>query len=339
VSRRQLHLDLSAEKVSGKPLGGGTLMLRERRLSEMLSIADWRRFAPESAALLAVIWAARAYVLGDAAAPETAPHPFWMAVMLMSAQYGVMGGLFATVLATGSFFITGLPAQSASQDFYAYAAVLAAQPCAWFGIALLLGGLRTLHIHHQTELEEQLEEARLMAEHLGEGLERALEEVARLEKRIAIDTGTLASFDEAVRRLTLRDRSTLVTSITELIRHAVRATSFSIYLEGARGLEPAGGIENGAPLAAAAIGALPPSMLDEMRGSAASHGRPAAGSAHARYLPFWSPIRVVDSAELLGVVVCTRLQRSQDPAVAARRLDGLCHMLALLLSARPEPVS
>ena len=84
--------------------------------------------------------------------------------------------------------------QSATQDFYAYAGIVAAQPCAWFGTALILGGLRTLHIHHQTELQERLDQTGLAAEDLADGLERAVSEIERLEQRIAGDSRTLASF-------------------------------------------------------------------------------------------------------------------------------------------------
>jgi hypothetical protein len=268
----------------------------------------------------------RTFLLGNAPAVSGMPHPFWIAVLLMSTQYGVMGGLLAAALAAAGFFMTGLPPQSASQDFYAYAAVVAAQPCAWFGIALVLGGLRTLHIHHQATLEEQLEEARQTAEHLTDGLERALNEIAQLETRIAVDTNTLAGFDEGIAKLSLRDRLSLAASAPNLIQHAVGALSFTLYLEGANGLQPACGMENGVPLTPAALASLPSSVRDEMR-----RGRPEQPAR-------WAPIRAPDQADQLGLIVCTRLLPSQDPTIAARRLNGVCHLLALLLSACPERV-
>src|SRR6185437_594076 len=100
------------------------------------------------------------------------------------------GGLFAALSASLLFFATELPAQSAAQDFYDYAAFAAAQPCVWLTAALVLGGLRTLHIHHQARLEERLEDIKATAEELAEQLAGAAGEMALLEQRIAGDTAT-----------------------------------------------------------------------------------------------------------------------------------------------------
>jgi hypothetical protein len=313
----------------------------ERPLTEMLSIAAWRSFVPETIALLVVITLARAAVLSGPAMPSSMPHPYWIPVLLMSTQYGVMGGLFATLAAIASYFLTGLPVQFATQDFYAYAGVVAGQPCAWFGTALILGGLRTLHIHHQAELQGRFDQTQRAADDLADGLEGAVGEIERLERRIALDTTTLTSLTHSLAKLELSDRASLLASIIDVVHHSVGATNFAIYLKGERGLEPVLGVQNGSSLPPTAISRLAPSLLDEIAsGTGAAGGTvPALGGDCAARIPQWSPIRPPGSAELVGVVVCDRLQPSQDPAVAARRLDDVCRLLGVLLSARPEAVS
>jgi hypothetical protein len=101
-------------------------------LIDIMSLSDWPRFVPEALGLLVVISLVRMAVPGGPAGLDSIPHPFWILVLLMSAQYGIMGALFATLSATGMFFANELPAQSAAQDFYAYAGIIAVQPCAWF---------------------------------------------------------------------------------------------------------------------------------------------------------------------------------------------------------------
>jgi hypothetical protein len=331
-----------AATVSGSP-GGRIKRVQkshERPLAEMLSISAWRSFVPETIALLVVISLVRAAVPGGPAAFGSMPHPYWIPVLLMSSQYGVMGGLFATLAAIGAYFFSGLPVQSATQDFYAYAGVVAGQPCAWFGTALILGGLRTLHIHHQAELQGRFDQTQRAADDLADGLESAVGEIERLERRIALDTTTLTSVTHSLAKLELRDRESLLASIIDVVCHSVGATNFAIYLKGEHGLEPALGVQSNSRIPSTAISPLAQSLLDEIQCAAAAGGTaPARGDDCAAHMPQWAPIRLPGSAELVGVVVCDCLQTSQDPAIAARRLDDVCHLLGVLLSAPPEPSS
>jgi hypothetical protein len=334
------------EALSGKlsELGSGgspiqrTRQARERSLTEMMSLSDWRRFVPESLGLLAVILLVRTQLPGGPTSLGSMPHAFWIPVLLMSGQYGIMGGLFATLTATTAFFIGGLPPQSATQDFYAYAGIAAAQPCAWFGTALVLGGLRTLHIHHQTDLQERLEQTKQAAEDLADGLECAVLQIERLEHRIATDSSTLASFVHSLAKLELTDRRSLVASIADVIRYGVGATSFAIYLKGARGFEPCLGVEDGARVTPTAITPLTPALLHAIGGEVAG-AAPAVNLDCLARTPRWAPICLAGAAEPVGVVVCNRLQPSQDPAIAMRRLNEVCRVLAVLLSACPGAIS
>ena len=220
----------------------------ERPLAEMMSISAWRSFVPETIALLVVISLVRAAVLSGPTAPSGMPHPYWIPVLLMSSQYGVMGGLFATLAAIASYFISGLPVQSATQDFYAYAGVVAAQPCAWFGTALILGGLRTLHIHHQAELQGGSIRPSGRRTDLADGLERAVGEIERLEHRIASDTSTLRASLHSLAKLELSDRAIAARQHHRRDPPRCGRDDFAIYLKGERGLEPGLGLEDGARL-------------------------------------------------------------------------------------------
>jgi HAMP domain-containing protein len=311
-------------------------LARERSLTEMMSISDWYWFVPETIGLLLLIALFRA-VLPAGASGVGMPHPFWIPVLLMSGQYGIMGGLFATLAASAALFVSGLPPQSAAQDFYAYAGVVAAQPCGWFATALIMGGLRSLHIHHQTDLLERLDQTEMAATDPADGLERAVGEIERLEQRIATDSSTLAAFLNSLAKLEWGDRRSLLASIADVIRYGVGATSFVIHLKGRDGLEPCLGIEDGNRLAATAIASLPSLLLRQI-GDEVMRAPLVDGDGCLDSKPIWASIRLEDSAELLGVVVCNRLLTSQHPAIAVRRLNEVCRVLAVLLSACPEVI-
>lgn len=296
----------------------------EKSLAEMLSISDWRRFAPEAIGLVGLIWLVRATVL-DPSSGHGMPHPFWIAVLLMASQYGVMGGLFATSLASVVFLAAELPAQSAGQDFYAYAATGAAQPCAWFAIALIIGGLRTLHRHHETELKEELRESCTTAQDLAQGLALAAAEIERVERRIAVDANTLASFSHALARLTLANRESLVVSVGDMLEQVVGVTSFTILLDDDAGLRAVLKVEDGARVPNPA---MPPDAIDGPRKSVA-----AVGSVR---MPHWWPISPLTGGVPLGFVLCSRLGPSRDPDIASHRIADICQLLALLLPVCPE---
>jgi hypothetical protein len=284
------------------PTGAG----RQPTLLELMSLTDWSRFVPETLGLLAAIAVARG-MLGEAAVgPGSMPHPFWIPVLLMSAQYGIMGGLFAVLAAAGAYFATELPVQSASQDFYDYAAIAAAQPCAWFAAALVLGGLRTLHMHHYAALEEQLCETKAAADDLAESLGAAICEIGLLERRIGTDTATTAALLDALVGIDLSSCEALLATAPAFVRLGTGYASVS---------------------------------FEPVDPNPAVHGSPRTPPSVSSQLPAGSvrvPLSAGTSSQPLSWLVCAGLSESRDAALAARRLLEVCRVLDKLVCACPD---
>ncbi len=306
---------------------------REASLVELLSLAGWRHFVPETVGLLAVVLVTRAVLPPTFHTPVGIPGPFWIPVLLIAAQYGIMGGLFATLGATVAFAADGILPQSASQDFYAYAAIIAAQPCAWFATALVLGGLRTLHIHHYNALRSQLDRSERAADDLAVGVEDAAAEIRRLELRIASESDTLTNLLRSLSRLDVSSGRAVGDSVCDFIGYGVGATSFALFLRVADKLVPCLGVEDGARVAVTAVAPIMPSLLRDIEGSV---DRPAELRAHDTDNPLWAPIRLAYNDALVGVLICYRLQPVRDLAFASRRLGEVCRVLAVLLAATPD---
>ena len=219
----------------------------------MMALSDWKQFVPETLALIAVIVLLRALVHENPAGLGDMPNPLWIPVVLMSAQYGIMGGLFATLGATAAFFARAWPVQSGMQDFYEFAAVIAAQPCAWFATALVVGGLRTLHLHHELRLAEHAAQSRLAAEELAEGLQEAVAEIDRLELRIAADVSTCESLVESLATLDVTNPLAMIISSANFVRNSVGANYIAVYVRGEHGFEPGVALDGGIPIAPPAI--------------------------------------------------------------------------------------
>jgi hypothetical protein len=330
MSRPKRLADAGARGVFGADPIRRAGAVRQPSLLALMSLTDWPRFVPETLGLLTVIEFVRGLLDASAPGASSMPHAFWIPVLLMAAQYGIMGGLFAACAASLLFVATDLPAQSAAQDFYDYAAFAAVQPCAWFATALVLGSLRTLHLHQRAQLEDRLEETKAAAEEFAERLTEAAREIALLEQRIAADTATTPVLLDAFAKADLSSRQALLASFADVFRHGAGADSFAIYLRDGDAFIPRFGFEDGGPIPHAALASLP---LLPTEGGPGDAARPTAGG-----LPIRIPLLAPDAADLIGFVVCTRTVPTQSPTVSARRLNEVCRVLAKLLVVCPKAV-
>lgn len=313
------------------------LVHRDPTLVEMLSLSDWWKFVAETIGLLLLLVVVDLQMLKGNAPTSTMPHPYWIPVLLMSGQYGILGGLFATVAATAAYFMIDVPSQSAAMDFYAYAGTIVGQPAAWLASALILGGLRSLHIRHSCDLKEQLVDLEIVADELSDGLENALREVRNLERRIAVDASTVAAVSRSMARLNSTTSQAAAASFRHLVQHSVGATSFTIYLKEQSGFKAAYALDGGRTLPIAAVPPLETSLVEALsKTEAILDGVQLSPETGERVPVIAALVRRPDNGEALGAVVCQSASLSQNATVAGRRLDDLARALAAVLSACAE---
>jgi hypothetical protein len=309
---------------------------REPPLLEILSLAVWGKRVLETLAFLAVITVLQRSLFGVAEFPGL-PHPYWLPVLLASCQYGMSGGMIATV-ATSVAYWFGLSPPSAAQDVYAYAGMVAVQPAAWLATALLLGGLRNLHIHQSIELADQLAACCRRADDLSGGLEQATAEINALERRIAVDTSSVAALSRSFSLIDMRDRRAAAVSFGELFRIATGTATFIIYLKGPDCYVPVWAIEEEITCSTKSMEPLPSTTIDAMMTGKAGCGatgevgesEPDTGCCVVRVPP--SDV----GSEPRAVIVCN-LDPSQDARQFRRRSDELSRGFATILYACPDP--
>src|SRR3954469_19623705 len=110
------------EKNAGQEVSDFCATPAEPRLLEILSLSNWRTLLLETAALLALLAALRHWFFEPTQIPGM-PHPYWLPVLLASSQYGVTGGMIATVAACAVYWLELSP-PAAAQDFYTYAGLV-----------------------------------------------------------------------------------------------------------------------------------------------------------------------------------------------------------------------
>lgn len=326
-----------------KGAGYGAGDRREERtqpgLLAILSLSSWRALILETVALLVLMAALRHWVFDVIQIPGM-PHPYWLLVLLASSHYGVTGGMIATAAAS-LVYLFELSPQSAAQDFYAYARMAAVQPTAWLATALVLGGLRSLHIYQTAELAEKLAACRRCATDLADGLERATAEIAALERRIATDTCSVAALSRSFANIDLSNRRAAAASFGELFRIGAGATAFTIYIKDSNGYGPVFAVEDDAIRPTKSIATLHPTTIDAMvnenEGCRATAKPGTSQSRTGRHVFLIPPSEV--GTEPLAAIVCQALRSSQDEKRLHRRTDELCRAFATILSACPDQPS
>jgi hypothetical protein len=320
----------------GYGISDGGISHREPTAGEMISFAVWRKRVVETVVFLAVITLLQRWLFGVAEVPGL-PHPYWLVVLPAACQYGIGGGMSAAVVASVMYWF-GLPPPSAAQDFYAYAAMVAVQPAVWLATALVLGGLRNLHIRQSTEIADQLADCLRYANDLSAGLERATAEIGALERRIAVDMSSLAGFSRSLSVIDMSDRRAAAASFGELFRIATGMATFSIYLKDREGYVPVWAIEEDTIRSLKSIAPLPSTTVDAMTienagreaTSVVGEGDPSFGCCAIRVPPSDA------GSDPLAVIVCD-LDPSQDARQFHRRANELSRALATILYACPNP--
>ena len=304
---------------------------------EMLSPTGWRRQVLETLVFLAVIVVSQRWSFG--AEIPGLPHPFWLPVLLASCQYGVSGGIIATVAAS-VLYLFRLSPPSGAQEYYAYAGMVAVQPAAWLATALVLGGLRNLHIHQSAELADQIAACRRRANDLSDALERATAEISALERRIALDMSSVAALSRSFSLIDMSDRRAAVMSLGELFRVATGTSTFTIYLKDRDGYAPVWAVEEDTPRSTKSMVPLTLSTIESMITGNAARGTTGdiegSDSGAGCYV-----VRVPRSdvgSKPLAAIVC-ELQTSQDARQFRRRADELSRAFATILYACPNPAS
>lgn len=158
------------------------------------------------------------------------PHPFWIIVILVAAQYGVPEGILAVIASTLALLVGNLPQQQFDQLMYDYLYEISINPLMWTAAAVVIGVLRERHIRERADLREALKLAKEREEKIAESYEWVRDLKQKMELRIAgqlrtsIDTYRAA---KAVEKLNPQD---VLEGVSELIRAVMSPDQFSVFL-------------------------------------------------------------------------------------------------------------
>lgn len=165
-------------------------------------------------------------------------HPFWVAVLLVSAQYGTAEGVFAAIISTLVLLVGNMPEQMIDQDRYAYLYFVMKTPILWLITAVAIGELRLRHIRERNELREKLEGATERESTIATAYERVRTLKERLELRIAGQFRSTLSAYRAAKEIEKLHPSEVLHGVQEIIGSVLNPEKYSIWLLGNDGLTP-----------------------------------------------------------------------------------------------------
>ncbi len=160
----------------------------------------------------------------------TAPHPFWIVVILMTVQYGTTEGLVACAVATAALLMNNLPEQSLSQDFYDYVFTLTSRPLMWFVAAVILGELRMRQIRERDELRRNLDQTVKRENTVAAAYDRMRTLKRDLEVKVAGQMNTFITLFKAARAMDKLQPDDVLLGVNEIVRTLMHPKRFSVFL-------------------------------------------------------------------------------------------------------------
>ena len=167
------------------------------------------------------------------------PHPFWIVVLLIAAQYGTSEALAAAALASAALLFDNLPEQAFNEDLYAWLLRVSVNPVLWCIAAVTLGEIRAGHRRKAETLQEEMAEAQEQARAIAEAYEHLLQIKTTLEVLVAGQVRTVRTMYTAARAIERQSIVEVLTGIPHLVRTVMDPEKFSFYLLNGATLEAA----------------------------------------------------------------------------------------------------
>lgn len=158
------------------------------------------------------------------------PHPFWVVVLLVAAQYGTAEGILAAALATLFYLIGNMPAQPEGLDRYDYLYDVFINPILWFVVGWGLGELRQRHIRERNRILKELEDSQQREELISDSYKFVKTRKENLEVQVS---GQLASSIEAYRAakaVETLDPKSVMQGVERLVKSVLGPQKFSLYI-------------------------------------------------------------------------------------------------------------
>lgn len=270
------------------------------------------------------------------------PHPYWIAILLLSLQYGTVSGLIAAGIAIIGTVLIGMPEPDIEERYFNYLIRVWTQPVLWLLVAMLLGTFRARQIEQRDELRQANENLRMRGATLLDHATNLRARCTMLERRIAVretsDTGKLLS---ALARLGEAEPGRWSAALDDALSAAFPKSQLSVYA--ADGSQARLVLTHQRAANPAPVSQTPPEIPQQhqLLASVVGQGRPvsvidasddkALRGMGVAAVPIFASATDGASRKVIGILKAEVLAPSQLDASTVRRLGVIAAYLAPVL--------
>lgn len=216
-------MDMVTEQIMEEPIDNGTT-------SDVLGVrlSAWIELGVFMVAALIIDQLG----LGGERFAHVSPHPFWIIILLLAAQYGVLAGV-AAALVSSLIYLVANPALPMDVLFTSSTFTL---PLLWLIVALILGEIRQRHIREANRLNVRLTDALSRESVTAQAYQEVRGRKQILEERMASDMRSALTVYQAAKSMETMSPAQLMRAIETVMRELTDAKSFSLFLLDNQGL-------------------------------------------------------------------------------------------------------
>jgi hypothetical protein len=164
------------------------------------------------------------------------PNPLWIILLLVLFQYSINEALITIVLMCIFLYAWNLPPQLATQSIFEYYFSLSLKPLLWFGMAILLGGLKLKNTSKVYEMQKELEDAKLKEKVISDSFTKLRGTNRVLELRLSEELGSAIKIYKAAVTLEDLDTDNQIDGVNKIVASILNPEKFSIYIRSEDGL-------------------------------------------------------------------------------------------------------
>lgn len=157
------------------------------------------------------------------------PHPFWVVIILVAAQYGANEALLAAFACSVMYLLGKWPERVEGADMFAYYYDVLINPILWFGFGLLAGVFTERHLRKVHRLDQELTESRDREQTITESYSFVRRRKEDLETQIAGRLTSSVQAYKAAKSIEALNPKDVLRGVEDLVSAIISPQKFSIY--------------------------------------------------------------------------------------------------------------
>lgn len=158
------------------------------------------------------------------------PHPFWIVVILIAAQYGANEAVLAALFSSIAYLLIGdWPAYAEGQDSFDYYYHVLVNPILWFVFGLAAGAFTERHLRRIVRLQSELDDSQAREEKITDSYTFVKNRKESLETQLAGRLTSSVQAYKAAKAIESLNPKDVLRGVEDLVVAILNPQKFSVY--------------------------------------------------------------------------------------------------------------